>query len=91
MAEMGGFDRPILHGMCFYGLMAKAVVEKLLDNDVTRVGAVQARFTSHVFPGDTIEYSLWKDGDKVFVSGQTLERKLECIVGVVELKPSSKL
>lgn len=91
MAAMGGFDKPILHGMCFYGLMAKAVVAKILDNDVTRVAAVQARFTSHVFPGDTIEYSLWKDGDRVFVSGQTLERKLECIVGVVELKPSSKL
>jgi acyl dehydratase len=40
MAAMGGFDKPILHGMCFYGLMAKAVVSKFLDNDSSRVGAV---------------------------------------------------
>lgn len=91
MAAMGGFDKPILHGMCFYGLMAKAVVSKFCDNDSTRVAAVQARFTSHVFPGDTIEFSLWKDGDRVIVSGATQERKLECILGVVELKPAAKL
>ncbi|EAS00575.1 MaoC-like domain protein (macronuclear) [Tetrahymena thermophila SB210] len=91
MAAMGGFDKPILHGMCFYGLMTKAVVVKFLDNDSSRVSTAQARFTSHVFPGETIEFQLWKDGDKVFVSGATVERKLECIVGVVELKPAAKL
>lgn len=88
---MGGFDKPILHGMCTYGLMAKSVVSKFCDNDSSRVSAVQARFTSHVFPGETIEFSLWKEGDRVIVSGSTLERKIECILGVVELKPAAKL
>jgi len=35
MAQMGGFDKPILHGMCFYGLACKAAMQKFCDNDPT--------------------------------------------------------
>ena len=93
MAAMGGFDKPILHGLCFYGLASKAVYEKYCLGNPNAIKAVQARFTSHVFPGDTIKYSLWKEGNVVVFSGSTVERGLECIVGVVELNetPAAKL
>lgn len=93
MAAMGGFDRPILHGLCFYGLATKAVYQKYCVGNANMLKAVQARFTSHVFPGETVRFSLWKEGNVVVFSGSTVERGLECIVGAVELNetPLSKL
>jgi acyl dehydratase len=93
MAAMGGFDRPILHGLCFFGLASKAVYQKYCVENVNAIKAVQARFTSHVFPGETVRFSLWKEGNTVVFSGSTVERGLECIVGSVELNetPSAKL
>lgn len=93
MAAMGGFDKPILHGLCFYGLASKAVYQTYGQGNVNSLKAVQARFTSHVFPGETVRFSLWKEGNVVVFSGSTVERGLECIVGAVELNetPSAKL
>ena len=93
MAAMGGFDKPILHGLCTYGLASKAVYQKYCVGNVNAIKAVQARFTSHVFPGETVRFSLWKEGNVVVVSGSTVERGLECIVGMVELNetPAAKL
>jgi hypothetical protein len=44
-----------------------------------------------VFPGETLKFDLWKNGNKVFFSGSTIERKNEFIVGEVELAPQAKL
>jgi len=60
MAAQGGFSRPILHGLCTYGLGAKAVVETCCDKDPHRISKVQARFTAHVFPGEKILFKMWK-------------------------------
>ncbi len=63
VAKRAGFDRPIMHGLCTYGISARAVYEKLLSNnilsDVSQVKRIGARFTSHVFPGETLEVKLW--------------------------------
>lgn len=50
-AKLAGFDRPILHGLCTYGMTLKAVVDTLLGGDVTRVRSYATRFTGVVFPG----------------------------------------
>ncbi len=73
-AKMGGFDRPILHGLCSYGVVCKAVVDTVLDGDTTKVGRYQARFSGVVFPGETIVTSMWKEGDKILISAKTKER-----------------
>jgi acyl dehydratase len=86
MAAMGGFDKPILHGMCFYGIATKGALEKFGNNDPKSIFAVQARFTSHVFPGETLVFNYWKQGSNILYSGTTKERGLECIIGVIELK-----
>jgi MaoC like domain len=54
-AAVAGFPRPILHGLCTYGMTCKAMVDALLYADTSRVGVV--------FPGETLKASIWKDGD----------------------------
>lgn len=73
-AAFGGFDRPILHGLCSYGIACKAVVDTVLDGDVNKVARYQARFAGVVFPGETIVTSMWKDGNKILISSKSKER-----------------
>jgi acyl dehydratase len=74
MAQLGGFDRPILHGLCSFGVVCKAAVDKMLGGDVTKVGRYQARFAGVVFPGETIVTSMWREGDRVVLGATTKER-----------------
>jgi acyl dehydratase len=71
---MGGFDTPILHGLCSFGMVCKAVVDAALQGDTSKVTRYQARFAGVVFPGETIVTSLWKEGDKILVNAKTKER-----------------
>lgn len=73
-AKMGGFDVPILHGLCSYGVVCKAVVDHVLDGDVTKVARYQTRFAGVVFPGETLVTSMWKEGRDIFVAASTKER-----------------
>jgi acyl dehydratase len=73
-AKLGGFDTPILHGLCTYGIACKAVVDTLLDGDVTAVARYQVRFTGVVFPGETVVTSMWREGDRIVLSATTKER-----------------
>ena len=73
-AKIGGFDKPILHGLCSYGIVCKAVVDGMLEGDVTRVARYQARFSGVVFPGETIVTSMWKEGNKILISAKSKER-----------------
>jgi acyl dehydratase len=73
-AKMGGFDTPILHGLCSFGIVCKAVVDKLLDGAVDKVAGYSARFAGVVFPGETIVTSMWKEGSKIIIAAKTKER-----------------
>jgi acyl dehydratase len=73
-AKIGGFDTPILHGLCSYGVVCKSVVDELLDGAVEKVAGYAARFAGVVYPGETIITSMWNEGDKILVSAKTKER-----------------
>jgi acyl dehydratase len=75
-AQMGGFDQPILHGLCTFGIVCKAVVDKVLGGDVTNVARYQVRFSGVVFPGETIVTQAWQEGESVIVRAETKERGL---------------
>jgi len=90
MAAMGNFDKPILHGLCSYGICARLICEGWLENDPNKIKSVAVRFTSHVFPGDTIVVSTWKEGNVIVFSAKTKERGLECVRGAVEVKGEIK-
>ena len=73
-AKLGGFDTPILHGLCSYGVVCKAVVDGALDGAVERVASYEARFTGVVYPGETIVTSLWREDGKILIQAKTAER-----------------
>ena len=69
-AAIGGFDRPILHGLCSYGFTGRALLGALADNDVTRFHHIEGRFSSPVMPGDALTVRVWRtcDGEAVFTT-----------------------
>lgn len=73
-AAFGGFDKPILHGLCTYGVVAKAVVDAVCGGDVERVANYRTRFAGVVFPGETIVTSMWLEDDGVILDVTTKER-----------------
>ncbi|MFM1751106.1 MAG: putative 3-hydroxyacyl-thioester dehydratase [Actinomycetota bacterium] len=59
-AAIGGFDRPILHGLCTYGFTGRALLKALCNNDVTKFKHIEGRFSSPVMPGDALTIRMWK-------------------------------
>lgn len=78
-AALGGFDRPILHGLCSYGIVCKAVVDRALGGDVAAVRRFRARFAGVVFPGETVVTRAWDEGDRWVVEAVTAERNTPVI------------
>ena len=73
-AKLGGFDTPIMHGLCSYGIACKAAVDAACGGDTSRVARYQARFAGVAFPGETLVTSLWQEGDTVLLAAQSKER-----------------
>jgi acyl dehydratase len=73
-AKMAGFDRPIIHGLCSYGIACKAIVDHALGGDPTRVARYQARFAGVAFPGETYLTSWWREGDRILLETKSKER-----------------
>jgi len=59
-AKRGGFEKPILHGLCTYGFATRAIVNGPLEGDVNRLKEFKARFSASVYPGDTLTTHGWK-------------------------------
>jgi len=62
-AKMGGFDRPILHGLCTYGFTGRALLHSLCGSDPARFRSIEGRFSAPVLPGDVLTVSIWRTGD----------------------------
>ncbi|MFI9388862.1 MaoC/PaaZ C-terminal domain-containing protein [Kutzneria sp. NPDC052558] len=64
-AAQGGFPRPILHGLCTYGIACRLLVGAFADGDAHRVLGMAGRFTAPVTPGDVLVIDAWRDRDGV--------------------------
>ncbi|WP_019925222.1 MaoC/PaaZ C-terminal domain-containing protein [Nocardia sp. BMG111209] len=73
-AEAAGFPRPILHGLCTYGIALKAALRILLDDDTAAVRGYDAKFTGVVFPGESLHLSGWRDGDRIVLTATVADR-----------------
>ncbi len=62
-AAMGGFSKPILHGLCTYGFTGRALLHALCGSDPSRFKSMNARFSRPVIPGDALTVSIWVDGE----------------------------
>jgi len=69
-AAMGGFDRPILHGLCTYGFTGRALLHTLCDSDPAAFKHIEGRFKAPVMPGDALTIRMWSigDGESVFTT-----------------------
>jgi acyl dehydratase len=74
-AALAGFDRPILHGLCTYGVVLKSAIDELFGGRANDFATYEARFSGHVFPGETLVSSFWEDDEGWVVSAGVKERE----------------
>lgn len=73
-AAVAGFDRPILHGLCTYGIVCKTLVDELLAGDVTSVSTFSTRFAGVLFPGETLRVRVWRTGTGYAATATSADR-----------------
>lgn len=62
-AARAGFERPILHGLCTYGITGRALLMSAMDGDPGQFRAMSGRFSSPVLPGDDLTVRIWRQND----------------------------
>ena len=79
-AKKAGFEKPILHGLCSFGVATRALLEACCDNNPEKLEFVGLRFSRPLYPGDTIAVSIWNetDGDIRFTAN-ALERGVKVL------------
>jgi len=82
-AKLAGFDQPILHGLCSYGIACKAIVDRVLEGDVTRVARYRARFAGVAFPGETFHTAYWREGQSILLEVKSAQRDAPIISNAV--------
>ncbi|MFD7075460.1 MaoC/PaaZ C-terminal domain-containing protein [Nocardioides sp. NPDC057577] len=56
----GGFERPILHGLCTYGVTGRALIGTIAGGDGDAMASMAGRFSSPVLPGETLQVAMWR-------------------------------
>jgi acyl dehydratase len=79
IAVRAGFPRPILHGLCSFGITCRAVLETFAEYDPVRIASHQARFSAPVFPGETLTVDLWRDNEIVSFEARVKARGVTVI------------
>jgi acyl dehydratase len=74
VARKAGFDRPILHGLASYGTACAVILRAFCNGDPARMASLDLRFSGVVYPGDTLEFRLWKDAGRVLFDARVGER-----------------
>ena len=78
-ARGAGFERPILHGLCTFGIASYAVLMGAAEGDPDRVKSLAVRFSAPVMPGETIVTQIWRDADEVSFRAKVRERDIVAI------------
>lgn len=73
-AKLVGFPRPILHGLCTFGITCRAVLQAYTGFDPVPIKSHQARFSAPLFPGETVTVDLWRDGEVVSFEARVKDR-----------------
>jgi acyl dehydratase len=73
-AEAAGYPRPILHGLATFGIAGHAILKTMCGYDPGRFKSIAGRFSSPVYPGETIRTEMWRDGPVVSFRSRLVER-----------------
>lgn len=74
VAQSAGFPRPILHGLCTFGTVTHALLRSLCDYDTSKFGRMDLRFSSPVYPGETIRAEIWHEEGGAAFRARVVER-----------------
>jgi len=86
-AAMGGFDQPILHGLCSYGVACRQVIQQFANNDVSLFKSMKARFAAPVLPGQTLQTDMWREGNRIHLVTKVVETGKAVLSGAyIDLK-----
>ena len=66
VAKAAGFSRPILHGLCTYGMAVHALLRAVCNYDSSKIRRVAVRFTAPVLPGEAVRFQFWDAGGSRF-------------------------
>jgi 3-hydroxyacyl-CoA dehydrogenase/3a,7a,12a-trihydroxy-5b-cholest-24-enoyl-CoA hydratase len=79
-AKMAGYDRPILHGLCSFGHVARAVIQKFCGGDADKLKDLEVRFAGPVFPGETLVVEMWRESaTRILLQVKTAQRGEVCL------------
>jgi acyl dehydratase len=86
-AARGGFSRPILHGLCTYGITGRVLLHELCGSDPARFRSMSGRFSRPVLPGESLVVSIWA-GDDGTAQFQTAKEDGTVVIdrGIVEFR-----
>jgi acyl dehydratase len=76
VARAAGFERPILHGLATYGIAGWALTQALGEGDPSRIASIETRFSSPVYPGETIRTEIWREAGAAFFRARVVERDI---------------
>lgn len=62
-AQKAGYRMPILHGRATFSVAGHALLKSCCDYDSSRLKSMEGRFSSPVYPGETIRTEIWRDGN----------------------------
>lgn len=81
VARRAGFDGPIVHGLCTFGMTCRAVLESFADDQAQRIASHEGRFSAPVFPGDALQIDLWQEGTSILFEASVPERQTKVLTG----------
>ncbi|MEE8436141.1 MAG: MaoC/PaaZ C-terminal domain-containing protein [bacterium] len=76
VAAQAGYEAPILHGLCTFGVAGHALLKTFCGYDPARMKAIQVRFSAPVYPGETLRTEMWRDGPVVSFRTRVVERDI---------------
>lgn len=74
MAAAAGFERPILHGLCSFGIATRAILASYCDYDPCRLRSIKLRFSKPVYPGETMRVEMWRTGQVISFRARVADR-----------------